>query len=200
MRLHVRWAPSELNVADGPSRRWEAKRPGKGGCFHISVQAGEEENRSFQQEGSAGLQQEDEHSSGRKLEREEQESEITIKNEGKTSPGDSAGASKFAEGQREKETESKAETQSLHPEAEGFKRRDEHFGDEQRQGTTEEGLLQEARRVLRVRKPASDIDIHLEAESPRKVWRYCCAAKSQRTLSSSLQCLFASCLLHHHIS
>lgn len=165
VRLHVRWVPSELNVADAPSRHWEAKRPKKGGGFNMSEQAGEEEDRSFQQEGGAGVQQEDEHSGGGRLERKEQEGKIGIQNEGETIPDSGAGTSKYAESQREEEAESQTETRTLRQEAEGLEGRDEHLGDEQRQGATEEGLLQEARRVLRVRRPSSDR--HSSGRGPR---------------------------------
>ena len=131
----------------------------------MSEQAGEEEDRSFQQEGGAGVQQEDEHSGGGRLEGKEQEGKIGIQNEGETIPDSGAGTSKYAESQREEEAESQTETRTLRQEAEGLEGRDERLGDEQRQGATEEGLLQEARRVLRVRRPASDR--HSSGRGPR---------------------------------
>ena len=156
VRLHVRWVPSELNVADAPSRQWEPKKPWKRPGVLMPGSASEAEDRGVQQESSAGIQPEDEHSSRGRLEKEEQKRKVTIPSEGKARPGCSAGASKLVESQREEETEGETETEQVHPEAESFKGRDEHLGDEQRQGASEEGLLEEARFVLRVRKPTSD--------------------------------------------
>ena len=148
IRCSLRWVPSERNVADKASRVWEETRGDTTANRKQGIQ--EEESRSVQSErGEKGQRQIDQPCSGREivarkeplpLKVEEDRREEAVR-EGLALDGPVV---KGADGARQGATEEVWEA------AEGVQGRDELAGDEQHQRASKEGLLQEARRVLRL--------------------------------------------------
>ena len=143
IRLHVRWLPSERNVADEDSRFWEP-----GSKNDSWKEKSKEERSSNFQQGRSGEEQQENDIARR---HRPQEGEESIKDEGAWSTAASRHEDAWAhQKSQEKAGERFAEEEEVCSAFEGKPRREEFAGGCKCKSTTEEGLLEAARTVLRL--------------------------------------------------
>ena len=151
VRLAVRWVPSELNVADEDSRRWEPARLPKAVHRAAPEESGEVVHQGGGTEGQWASEK-PEQIGGSHTEEEEQE---PFKNEGghrQEASGLRAQGGHQVGGREEEE--SSGETEKIREEAEShpWTWREKFVGNGQCEESTEAGLCEEARAILSFRR------------------------------------------------
>lgn len=149
IRLQVRWIPSELNVSDGPSRQWEPERKKN---HSMSRQRAKENSESVYQSNGEPVEQENEEPfPGPTSACSKEESFGLQMQRAKKNELERARPEGHDHSSKQEEGESKKEADETHDEAESVMWRDGASGIGECEGAAEEGLLSEARRVLRIR-------------------------------------------------
>ena len=154
IRLHLRWVPSEYNVADKPSRQWEHASltplsAGKGEAHHRGQKEGD---REAHQIGGREIKCQDEESYGRGRGPEEGSISKPVPDPIERNPA--SAKSRFEEnvgGQSRSEKGSTGKAEEIRSKAAGNSGREVDSGSPQRDRADKEGLLAEARKVLRLR-------------------------------------------------
>lgn len=156
IKVVTRWVPSERNVADTASRRWEKKGRNERSDSCKFSKEGEEGRGRLQQRASEVVQCKDAQPHSREN-AEEEEGTFTIQRScpGKRDTGEHRVES-FDKVCKTEEAEGEAKTEALCSKNESDKRGIEHLGNQECQGPPEERLLEEARRVLRFHQPSRD--------------------------------------------
>ena len=143
IRLHVRWLPSERNVADEDSRFWEPR--GKGDSWKDGTK--EARSSSFQQGRSGEKQQEDEFARGHA----HQEREKSIEDERDSSTSTSRQKDAWTDQESQEEARKRfAKEEEVCSAAEGKPRGEEFARSCKCESSAEEGLREAARAVLRL--------------------------------------------------
>lgn len=160
-KLHVRWVPSELNVADEASRQWEPKSHPKSSWYtERGADMQEERGESLQQVSSSGGQSEDAKPGPRTANQQEEKAFSESESLTKWPGAKKHRASAAAELGEAEETEGNDQTDEVRKKTSCDSGRKRNPGRPLREGAAEERLCEEAERVLRVHRPVRSPDWH----------------------------------------